>query len=115
MERMLVVESKGVYTRAECGEVYMQLDNLCKKLADPAYKLTAAPRPRRPVGDLEAVEIPLDTRAQGIVQPRFTQLREHTGSTRSLKGRSLGNPGRGNPPKRARTIPMQRREEEPWS
>ncbi len=105
MEEMLVVESKEVHTRANCSRVYSVLNTLYNGVASPSFQLVATPQARVAVREPEAVEIPLNTRARENAKPRFTQLREHTGSTRRLLSQYLNEPSSGYSHRRTQTSP----------
>jgi hypothetical protein len=87
MKHMLVVESKGVYDRANCEQVDNELSGLYKRLREHGED-RLVPMPWEPTKAWvpEAVEMPLNFEAKRVVasEGRFSQLPEHTGHTTRL-------------------------------
>lgn len=91
MDHMLVVESKGVYDRANCEQVDNELAGLYHRLRENRED-RLVPMPWEPTKARvpEAVEMPLNFEAKRVVtsEGRFSQLPEHTGRTTRLIDRS---------------------------
>jgi hypothetical protein len=82
MSRMLVVESRGIGKRADCNEVHGRLQHIYQTVSN-LQSLTPDPRPK--VDSLpEAVEMPLNSQARQITQAKYSELRTHTGKTKTL-------------------------------
>ena len=90
MDYMLVVESKGVYDRANCEQVDNELTGLYNRLKENREdRLVAMPWAPTKARVPEAVEMPLNSEAKRVVasEGRFSQLLEHTGHTTRLADR----------------------------
>jgi serine/threonine protein kinase len=80
-ERMLVIESKGIRKRADSCEVHRALLEI-HQTASKLQTLTATPRPK--VESVpEAVEMPLNLQEREMAQSRYSELRTHSGRTRT--------------------------------
>ncbi|KAK3304179.1 kinase-like domain-containing protein [Chaetomium strumarium] len=84
MERMLVVESRGIRKRAQCGEVDATLQAIYHAVEDSNLQTLTA-QPRSKVNNLpEAVEMSPNTMARRIALHRYAELPTHTGDTRTI-------------------------------
>lgn len=108
MKYMMVVESKGVYKRANCEQVDHELTQLYNRVKQyPEERLLASPWEWEKAMIPEAVEMPLSVEARDVVssKERFSKLPEHTGHTTRLTDRD----GSSSPFRRISTEPPPRR------
>ncbi|KAK4160433.1 hypothetical protein QBC43DRAFT_325508 [Cladorrhinum sp. PSN259] len=87
MDHMLVIESKNLQKRADCEKVHQELEKLYRRVVDPVFELVPSPRLSVTGSNIpEAVEIPLNSDDQRIIEERIDQLKQHTGRIRRLPG-----------------------------